>query len=687
MSAAFWSIGGKIQLLAGSAFLLGLAGVLGFQTYARIEATRQERLDANLRIVHGLSGTASGAIASRNDSVIKSYMELLKSDPRAAGIVVSAGNRVIESQQSIDHFELPIENLSALALKVEASRMPEVERSGDYEFIAVPVEGRAARTIGSIAVAWSTKGLLDNVWQAAVREAFALVGVLALVLVVLVASLRRFVTLPLKIIAARLEAMPALGGDANQPAAAKFEHRQDEIGTFARALDRFYRDAAEKHRLHGQLAHLAGHDALTGLPNRRRFQECLDAALGDKHGDDHIALLFLDLDRFKIVNDTLGHAAGDQLLKTVAQRLLDCIREQDIVCRLGGDEFAILQLDAPQPEGAEALALRITQSLSAPVAIGDHQAKIGVSTGIAVAPRDGEDAATLLKNADLAVYAAKTQGRNIHRFYTSELSAGERQRRKLEVELRTALEAGQFELHYQPIVNLESGQVSSFEALLRWRHPRLGMVPPGEFIPIAEEIGLIVAIGDWVIGEASREAAKWPAAVRVAVNISAVQFQRGDLAQTVFAALGRSQLAAGRLELEITESALLGDDNATIELLHRLRGMGVRITMDDFGIGYSSLSYLGKFPFDKIKIDGTFVRDLSGCKASAAIIDAVAGMSRGLGVETVAEGVETEDQRRQLAAAGITEMQGFLFSPPRPAQEIERRFFGGRRRADRQASA
>ncbi|NJR43615.1 MAG: GGDEF domain-containing protein [Akkermansiaceae bacterium] len=286
--------------------------------------------------------TASGAIALRNQSVISSYMELLKSDPRAAGVVVTAGNQVIESQQSIDHFEMPIDTLSDLALKVEANQKTEVQDIGDYEFIAVPVKGAASRTIGSIAVAWNVKGFLDNVWQTAIKEALALIGVAALVLLVLVYALRRLVTGPLRKIAAEIEETPAFGSDAVRTAASQFEHRADEIGIFARALDRFYRNAAEKHRLHGQIAHLALHDALTELPNRRRFEECIDDALRNRSEEQDVAVLFLDLDRFKIVNDTLGHAAGDALLKTVAKRLGECIRQGDTLCRLGGDEFAVL---------------------------------------------------------------------------------------------------------------------------------------------------------------------------------------------------------------------------------------------------------------------------------------------------------------------------------------------------------
>jgi diguanylate cyclase (GGDEF)-like protein len=790
---AFRSIGTRIQTLTGAAFLVGLAGVLTYQTYTRIEATWEERLDANLRIVHGLAGPARGAIARRDKSIVESYMELLTSDPRAAGVVISAGNAVMVSQQSIEHFDLPIADLSRLALEAEASGRTEVLDAADYEYIAVPVKDAAFRTVGSIAVAWSVRGLLDNVWQTAIKEALALIGVVGLVLLVLVFSLRRLVTGPLKRIAALIDRPPDHGTEEAQRAEADFEDRSDEIGTFARALGRFYRNAAEKHRLHGQLdsaltnmsqglcmfdrdgrlvvsnsrfaemyglppdafasgltareatqriagsglfgadaedrlreqseaaftthelsdgrtytisrqptadggwvtthtdvselrraekqlLHLAGHDALTGLPNRRRFRKCIKKVLRQVPVRD-AAVLFLDLDRFKAVNDSHGHGAGDELLKTVAAQLLACVEPQDTVCRFGGDEFAILQVSAKQPAGAEALALRIAASLAEPIDIGEHRVRIGVSTGIAIAPRDGEDVGTLLKHADMAVYRAKNEGRNIHRFYTPRMSEGERQRRRLEAALRGALEAGQFEVHYQPMVKLQSDEITCCEALVRWHHPELGLVPPAEFIPVAEDAGLMVPIGEWIIRTACHEAASWPANVRVAVNLSATQFQRGDLAQTVFGALAAAQLAAGRLKCEITESVLLHDEETTLALLHRLRGFGVRIALDEFGTGYSALSCLNKFPFDKIKIDRAFIGSLTLSKASSAIVDAVASISRGLDIVTVAEGVETEIERRLLRAAGIAEMQGHLFSPPRAGDELRRLFFATQQRA------
>jgi diguanylate cyclase (GGDEF)-like protein len=792
----FRSIGTKIQLLAGTAFLLGLGGVLTTQTYTRIEATRAERLDANLRIVHGLSAPARGAIALRDKSVINSYMELLTSDPRAAGVVLSSNNSVMVSQQSIDHFDLPIQDLSDFALKTEAGGQTKVQDAGDYEFIAVPVTDPALHTIGSIAVAWSVKGLLDNVWYTAIKEALSLIAVVALVLMVLVYSMRRMVTSPLNKIAILIDKPPALGVGDIQNSGVEFEDRSDEIGTFARALGRFYRNAAEKHLLHGQLdsaltnmsqglcmfdkdgnlvvsnsrfaqmyglssndlkpgmsktdvinsvasadlftaadptanpqqqlawitgsesdsttheltsgktftvsrqptadggwvathtdvtdlrraekklSHLAGHDVLTGLPNRRRFHECIDQALQQESASKDLAVLFLDLDKFKAVNDTLGHAAGDELLKTVSARLLACVRQGDVVCRLGGDEFAILQRSGQQPEGAQALAVRITKSLSEPVTIGDQKVKIGVSTGIALSAHDGNDAAALLKCADMAVYVAKSEGRNTHRFYTLEMSERQQQRQRLEMQLRTALEANQFELHYQPIVDIRTNRITCMEALVRWNNPELGLVPPADFIPIAEETGLITAIGEWSIREACQQAAKWPADIRVAVNISAVQFQRCDLARIVFSALASAHIAPSRLELEITESVLLGNDEATIDLLHKLRGFGVRIVLDDFGTGYSALSYLNKFPFDKIKIDRAFVSGLNENKVNDAIINAVVNISRSLNISTVAEGVETRAQCQHLLDAGIDEIQGHLFSPARTSDEVQMLFFG-----------
>ncbi|HZT48216.1 MAG TPA: bifunctional diguanylate cyclase/phosphodiesterase, partial [Hyphomicrobiaceae bacterium] len=339
--------------------------------------------------------------------------------------------------------------------------------------------------------------------------------------------------------------------------------------------------------------------------------------------------------------------------------------------RLGGDELAVVQIGAEQPIAATELAGRIIEAMGEPFDIAGQQMTVGTSIGIAVAPADGEEADQLLKRADLALGRAKSHGGGVYRFFEADMDAQMRDRYKLQLDLRKALLNGEFELHYQPLVNLERNSISCLEALMRWRHPQRGLVSPAQFIPIAEETGLIVPIGEWVLREACAAAAAWPTHVNVAINLSANQFKSGNLVQAVFSALAASGLAAARLELEITESVLLQNDETTRAMLHQLRSLGVRIALDDFGTGYSSLSYLRSFPFDKIKIDRCFVADLVDEDEDAvAILRAVAGLGLSLGIPTTAEGVETEEQLQKVRAEGCTEMQGYLFSPPRPIHEI-----------------
>ena len=433
-----------------------------------------------------------------------------------------------------------------------------------------------------------------------------------------------------------------------------------------------FEDITERRNAEEKIAFLARHDALTRLPNRMHFQEQLNKAVSEINRNGNLAVLCLDLDNFKTVNDTLGHQSGDQLLQIAAQRIQGALREGDVVARVGGDEFAILQVVKDQPAGATALASRLVEVMGAPVMIGDHQMPVGVSIGISVAPTDGVDDDTLLKNADLALYRAKADGRGTYRFFEPEMDARMRARRELELDLRQALSTGAFELYYQPIVNVATNEVTSFEALLRWHHPKRGLISPVEFIPVAEETGLIIPIGDWVIREACAEAATWPGAVHVAVNLSPAQFKSRNLITTVLGALSASNLAPERLELEITESVLIQDIDAALRVLNRLRDLGVAISMDDFGTGYSSLSYLRKFPFDKIKIDQSFIRDLADGGDSLAIVRAVTGLGSSLGVSTIAEGVETTEQLNRLKAEGCTEVQGFLLGAAKPASEAIR---------------
>jgi diguanylate cyclase (GGDEF)-like protein len=436
-----------------------------------------------------------------------------------------------------------------------------------------------------------------------------------------------------------------------------------------------HEDITERRLAEARIHHMARHDALTDLPNRSFLKESLAEGLKRVRRGDTMAVLCMDLDRFKAVNDTLGHPIGDQLLQVVAERIRACIRETDTAARFGGDEFAVLQLGAHQPQGATVLASRLVETLGAPYAIGDHQLVIGCSVGIAMAPSDGEDAEDLLKNADLALYRAKLDGRGLYRFFEPEMDAQVQARRLLELDLRGALANKEFALHYQPLIDVETREVNGLEALLRWTHPKRGSVSPAEFIPLAEETGLIVSIGEWVIRQACKDAVAWPEHVQVAVNISPVQFKNASLVPVILSALASAGLAANRLELEITESVLLQDTDATLAVLHQLRALGVHVSMDDFGTGYSSLSYLRSFPFDKIKIDQSFVRDMIGNKQSLAIIQAVTSLGATLGMATTAEGVETRDQLTQLQAHGCTEVQGYYFSKPKPVEEIARLYF------------
>jgi diguanylate cyclase (GGDEF)-like protein len=380
--------------------------------------------------------------------------------------------------------------------------------------------------------------------------------------------------------------------------------------------------------------------------------------------------LYLDLDQFKRVNDTLGHIIGDEFLKIVADRLRGCIRDTDLIARLGGDEFAIIQTSLEPSSDPAALAERISKALKAPYEIDGHKVVAGVSIGIALAPNDAADRDQLVKCADMALYGAKGGGRGTYCFYEPELDARVKARHKLDTDLCDALANGEFELYYQPIVNLQTNQVSGCEALLRWHHPERGVVEPTEFIPVAEENGLIIALGEWVLRQACADAATWPDGVKVAVNLSPTQLIGGKLLPVVINALAASGISASRLELEITESVLMQNTFASLAMLHQLRDIGVRIAMDDFGTGYSSLSYLRSFPFDKIKIDRSFIEGISEENDCAAIVEAVIDMAHRLNMTTTAEGIETVEQREKVRELGCTELQGYLFSRPKSLAEI-----------------
>ena len=428
-----------------------------------------------------------------------------------------------------------------------------------------------------------------------------------------------------------------------------------------------YEDVTERRRAETKIMHMARHDALTGLPNRTLFRERMEESLTN---GQNLAVLFLDLDHFKAINDTLGHPIGDALLRSVTERLRLAVRGVDTVARLGGDEFAIVQIGA-RPNDAIRLAVHVIEAISQPFDIAGHHVSVGTSVGIAIAPADGNDPDQLLRNADMALYRAKSDGRGTYHFFHPEMDAQMQARRNLELDLRKALAHGEFELYYQPIIELEGTRLTGFEALVRWNHPVRKLVGPDQFIPTMEEIGLISELGDWVLREACREAATWPRGLTIAVNISARQFRNPKLALSVATALSASGLSAAHLELEVTETVLLQNDKAVVETLHQIRGLGVRIAMDDFGTGYSSLSYLRSFPFDKIKIDRSFVQELGVKEDCVAIVRAVVRLGKTLGMTTTAEGVETIEQLDILQAEGCDQAQGYLFSPPKPAKGIQ----------------
>jgi diguanylate cyclase (GGDEF)-like protein len=435
-----------------------------------------------------------------------------------------------------------------------------------------------------------------------------------------------------------------------------------------------HEDITDRQRAEERIVHMARHDALTDLPNRLMLRERLDHELKRVKRGECLAVLCLDLDHFKSVNDTLGHPIGDELLKVVAERLRRCTREPDTIARLGGDEFAIIMTGMDRPTDAVALAKRIRDSITQPYHIDGHQILADISIGISLAPSDAAEPDQLLKNADMALYGAKGDGRGTYRFFEPEMDSRMRARRDLEMDLRSALVNAEFELYYQPLVNLKTNEITAFEALVRWNHPVRGLISPADFIPVAEETGLIIPLGEWVLRRACDETAKWPAHIKVAVNLSPAQLKSRNLTQLVVSALAESGMAPNRLQIEITETVLMHNTFNTLATLHQLRKLGVQIAMDDFGTGYSSLSYLRSFPFDKIKIDRSFIQDLANGAEPLAIVHAVAGLAKSLNMISTAEGVETQQQLDQLQSVGCTEMQGYLFSHARPAADIVRLF-------------
>ncbi|MCK1572713.1 EAL domain-containing protein [Bradyrhizobium sp. 174] len=448
-----------------------------------------------------------------------------------------------------------------------------------------------------------------------------------------------------------------------------------------------HEDITERRRIEERITHLAHYDALTDLPNRTMFHEHLRQELDLVAGGEQLAVHYIDIDEFKGVNDALGHLVGDELLKSVAQSLHRCAGPADFVARLGGDEFAIVQSAVTSLDQVNELVARVFEAIRAPFDCMGHHLATDASIGIALAPQHGTALDQILKNADMAMYAAKAAGRRTYRFFEPEMDAKIHERRQLEIALRHAIaqggREGGLEVYYQPCLSLKDDRITGCEALVRWRHPERGMVSPAEFIPIAEDTGLINEIGEWVLATACRDAANWPDDIRLAVNVSPVQFKSGTLALKIMAALAASNLSASRLELEITEAVLIRDDDTALAILHQLRAIGVRIALDDFGTGYSSLSYLHRFPFDKIKIDRCFVNDIAGPDGSASIVQALVNLAAARRMTTTAEGVETEEQQRLLRALGCSEMQGYLFSAAKPADKVLELFAAHRSRLAR----
>lgn len=478
-------------------------------------------------------------------------------------------------------------------------------------------------------------------------------------------TLERRVLRPIELLTGKLDlAQSQPDAFDDQDVIAKYSSRTDEIGALARALDK-------RRRYENEIAHLARHDVLTNLPNRALFRDELKRAFANRSREgEQVAVFCLDLDRFKPVNDTLGHAVGDELLRQVALRLSSCVRAGDLAARLGGDEFGIIQSRVEDEGEASALAERVVQSLSGPYDVCGHRVIVGVSVGVAIADGATGSPDELVHQADLALYRVKADGRQSFSFYHQDMDARVENRRKLEMDLHEAIEKQQFAVHFQPTIRLDDNSVAGFEALLRWKHPERGMVSPAEFIPIAEETGLINEIGQWVLTEACKQAAMWPPHMSVAVNLSPVQFRQTTLPLQIMSALSKSGMEPSRLELEITEAVLLKDSESTQETLQQLRDIGVRIALDDFGTGYSSLSYLSRFQFDKIKIDRSFVNDMNTRNDALSIVRAITSLGTDLGMIVTAEGVETEEQLAQLRHVRCTEVQGFYFSKPKAASDL-----------------
>ncbi|MGQ0592141.1 MAG: putative bifunctional diguanylate cyclase/phosphodiesterase [Gammaproteobacteria bacterium] len=460
-----------------------------------------------------------------------------------------------------------------------------------------------------------------------------------------------------------LDRMRAVLAQSHQLLEQRVAERTTELSRANAALQV---EVAERRRAEERLAQLANYDALTELPNRRYFNERLQQAIGraERHGT-RLALMLIDLDNFKLINDSLGHDQGDALLRAAAIRMKDCLRAEDTLARLSGDEFTVLLEDIGAAREVARTARRLVQSLAAPLPLARHEISIGASLGISVFPADGADLSTLMKNADTAMYRAKRRGKNAYRFFTEDMNREAMDRLLIETGLRRAVEQAELRLHYQPIVDLASLKTVGAEALVRWPHPEMGLIPPARFVPIAEECGLIGPLDEWVLAEACRAARTWPEGLRVAVNISPRHFRHRQLARTIEEAIERAQLPADRLEIELTEAAVMEDPASSAEVLRRLKALGVRVAIDDFGTGYSSLGYLKRFPIDRLKIDRSFIQEVTTDGEAAAITTAVITLAHSLKMKVIAEGVETADQLAALKAQSCDEAQGYYFGEGR----------------------
>lgn len=537
----------------------------------------------------------------------------------------------------------------------------------------VYVQGNERQVLGHLDLELSTSRLDEALLRSVGIRIIALALLLVAVLSSIIIAFRR-ITNPLD----RLTCVMSQLAAGDHKTIVPDIERDDEIGAMARAVQVFKNNAIERERAEARMHHMALHDALTDLPNRILFRDRLEQAIANaRRHRTFVALVLVDLDWFKDVNDTFGHAAGDQLLKTVAMRLNSMVRASDVVARLGGDEFALVLNDLNRPEYAELVTRKIIAALDQPIDLGESEAHTPASVGITVFPDDGDTPDQLLQNADVALYRAKAMGRSLCCRFDAAMGQQIQTRKSLEQDLRKALTSNQFHLHYQPQLDLASGEIVGFEALLRWHHPERGSVSPAEFIPIAEETGLIVTIGDWVLEQACRQACAWQKdldrTMTIAVNLSAVQF-KSDIATTMIRLLRRYQLSPKHIELEITERILMRDTDANLTVLRQLSDIGICFSMDDFGTGYASLSYLRRFPFSKIKIDQSFVRDINTNADAAAIVRAVIGLGSSLEMVVTAEGVETEDQLQYLKRAGCTQAQGYFIGKPVPAETIARMF-------------